>query len=153
MFEWKPFLYWNKQTNRKPRVFSCSGLSWKHVCWKLRLFFYFVKIEATRQSCCFSCCSWASVGPTAWPCSSWISTGRRSPREADVSALTSCCLCSSPSLSCSGESDVSKDPSWRLSLLFLPLLASRQPWALLRTAGSKETKEPWIKTIRAALIS
>lgn len=80
----------------------------------------------TLLLCPSPCCSWASVGPTVWPCSSWISMGRLSPREADVCVLTSCCLWPSPSLSCSTESEVSEEPGWGLDFILAFLFSLLQ---------------------------
>ncbi len=62
-------------------------------------------------------CSWVLVGAMAWPCSSWTSMGRLSPQEADKCLLASCCLWSSQPLSCSSESEVIKEPDWRLDFI------------------------------------
>ena len=55
----------------------------------------------------------------AWPCSSWISTGQRSPQEAGRGGLASCCLWSSPPLSCPGESLVTTGSDWTLDFIIL----------------------------------
>lgn len=79
---------------------------------------------------CFSFCSWVLVGPMAWPCNSWTSMGRLSPREADVCFLASCCLWSSQPLSCSSESEVTKEPDWRLDFIIPGFTALNHSCAL-----------------------
>lgn len=72
---------------------------------------------------CRPFCSWVLVGPMAWPCSSWISLGRPSQREADVCLLVSCCLWSSQPPSCSSESEVTTEPDGRLDFIICAFTA------------------------------
>lgn len=93
-----------RQTRRWRRIrsagtsFSCKNPA---VGWEEDLF-------VTEPDLC--CCSWASVGPTAWPCSSCSSTAPASPRRPAVRAATSCCRWSSRLLWRSAESQVSERP-------------------------------------------